>query len=208
MPKDYKNVAERKLPATPGSGNALPFLTGLATGLLVAIIVYIHEHNPVEVMTSPLVETVPVTGKTEEQPASEENAETESLPEPTFEFYTILPSKEVNISEWETRDDENASVTSQEPSMYILQVGSFSHYDAADEVKAKLGMLGITADIQRVVINGQDIRHRVRIGPYKNIDKLQEARERLLANNLDFVLLKLKMDDVSDPALPPAGSEN
>ena len=208
MPKDYKNVAERKPPASPRTGTALPFLTGLATGLLVAVIVYIHEHNPAEVMTSPVAATIPVTAKTEDKPADGEELETKSLPEPTFEFYTILPSKEVNISEWETRDDEHAGAPPQEPSMYILQVGSFSRYDAADEIKARLAMLGITADIQRVVINGQDIRHRVRIGPYKNIDKLQEARDRLLANNLDFVLLKLKMDDVSDPALPPAGSAN
>jgi len=40
------------------------------------------------------------------------------------------------------------------------------------------------------------VRHRVRIGPYKNTEKLQQARDRLLANDLDFMLLKLKMEDI------------
>ena len=80
--------------------------------------------------------------------------------------------------------------------MYVLQVGSFKEFEAADEVKAELALLGVPADIQRVVINGQDVRHRVRIGPYKSVTKLQEARDRLIENDLDFMLLKLKMDDI------------
>ena len=56
--------------------------------------------------------------------------------------------------------------------------------------------MGVTADIQRVVINGQDVRHRVRIGPYKDSNQLQQTKNRLLANDLDFMLLKLKMEDI------------
>ena len=80
--------------------------------------------------------------------------------------------------------------------MFVLQVGSFKEFSAADEIKAKLAMMGVTADIQRVVINGQDVRHRVRIGPYKNSEKLKHDRDTLLANDLDFMLLKLKMEDI------------
>ncbi|OGT34825.1 MAG: hypothetical protein A2W28_11090 [Gammaproteobacteria bacterium RBG_16_51_14] len=208
MPKDYKNSGERN-PAKPKTGNLLPFITGLVAGLLVAATVYFHEHKPV---TEPVSaqdngDTAAVEAKNQGI-ANEEK--TKSLPELQFDFYKILPSKEVNISEWETREDEHpvAGGPSQEPVMYILQVGSFGRYDAADEVKARLAMLGISADIQRVVINGQDIRHRVRIGPYKDTVKLQEARDRLLANDLDFVLLKLKMDDISEPILPDLQPED
>ena len=80
--------------------------------------------------------------------------------------------------------------------MFVLQVGSFKQFEAADEIKAKLALMGVTADIQRVVINGQDVRHRVRIGPYKNSNQLKQAKDRLLANDLDFMLLKLKMEDI------------
>ena len=80
--------------------------------------------------------------------------------------------------------------------MFVLQVGSFKQFEAADEIKAKLALMGVTADIQRVVINGQDVRHRVRIGPYKDSNQLQQTKNRLLANDLDFMLLKLKMEDI------------
>ena len=40
------------------------------------------------------------------------------------------------------------------------------------------------------------IRYRVRVGPYKDHAKLEEARKLLLANNLDYVLLKLKVSDM------------
>ena len=121
-----------------------------------------------------------------------------NLPEPKFDFYKILPNKEVNISEWESVEDEvdTPAPEPNQPSMFVLQVGSFTEFNAADEIKAKLALLGINADIQRVVINGQDIRHRVRIGPYENPDQLQQAKNRLLSNDLDFMLLKLKMEDI------------
>ena len=57
-------------------------------------------------------------------------------------------------------------------------------------------MIGIHAGIQRVVINGQDARHRVRIGLYKVPEKLKQTREQLMKNGLDFMLLKLTMEDI------------
>ena len=79
--------------------------------------------------------------------------------------------------------------------LYILQVGSFKQFEAADQVKAQLALLGISADIQRVVINGQDTRYRVRVGPHKNTAEFNNQRKRLLENNLDFMVLKLSADD-------------
>ena len=75
-------------------------------------------------------------------------------------------------------------------------MGSFKQFRAADKIKAKLAMVGVTADIQRVVINGQDVLYRVRVGPYKDTIKLQKARNRLLENGIDFISLKLRMKDI------------
>ena len=200
MPKDYKNTTNRASHTKPKTGSALSFITGLAIGLLAAVIIYFHEHrltiDPIPQKENNEIITSETSSKTDPE---QENIE--SLPEPQFDFYKILPNKEVNISEWVTREDERPDDTPQQSVMYILQVGSFSQYEAADEIKAELAILGITADIQRVVINGQDIRHRVRIGPYKNPVKLQEARDRLLENGHEFMLLKLKMDDNGQPTV-------
>ena len=106
---------------------------------------------------------------------------------------------EVNVSEYETEEETSLPATTSEsevPATYILQVGSFKKFEAADEVKARLALLGVNADIQRVVINGQDVYHRVRVGPYKNSDNLEEVQQRLLANNLNFKILKLTVNDL------------
>ncbi len=196
MPRDYKNIKKKKPePLAKRFGSALSFLTGLAIGLFIAVIIYFHEHSATIVNSNPLLANEPVGDL--ENSTDNKNEDIAQLPEPQFDFYKILPSKEVNISEWESVDEEEVSGQKEEqPVMFVLQVGSFKHFGAADEIKAKLALMGVTADIQRVVINGQDVRHRVRIGPYKNTIKLQQARDRLLANDLDFMLLKLKMEDI------------
>ena len=197
MPRDYKNI--KKKPAEPlisRFNNSLSFITGLSLGLFIAVIVYFHEHS-VAIENNNILLNTP-TASVEEKNVPEKNEAVAQLPEPQFDFYKILPNKEVNISEWETAEDDSADQPAKkdEPVMFVLQVGSFKQFQAADEIKAKLALMGVTADIQRVVINGQDVRHRVRIGPYKDSHKLQEAKDRLLANDLDFMLLKLKMEDI------------
>jgi sporulation related protein len=195
VPRDYKNIKKKKAePIKNRFSNTLSFLTGLSLGLFVAVIVYFYEHNAAIESTNPLL----VSETTEEVITEVKDDSIAQLPEPQFDFYKILPSKEVNISEWESIEEEENidDQKSQEPVMFVLQVGSFKQYESADEIKAKLALMGVTADIQRVVINGQDVRHRVRVGPYKNTNKLQQARDRLLANDLDFMLLKLKMEDI------------
>ncbi len=194
MPRDYKNIKQKKpVPLSERFGNGLSFLTGLAIGLFIAVIVYFHEHNATIKVNNALLTPTPDTAVTNNKVNQEPVAD---LPEPQFDFYKILPNKEVNISEWESIEEETTDDSADKPVMFVLQVGSFKEFDAADEIKAKLALMGVTADIQRVVINGQDVRHRVRIGPYKNTNKLQQTRDRLLANDLDFMLLKLKMEDI------------
>ena len=196
MSRDYKNIKKKKPePLVKRFSNALSFLTGLSLGLFIAVIVYFHEHNATITNNNTLLGNEPVSDS--EPEINEHDEKIAQLPEPTFDFYKILPSKEVNISEWESAEEEDPTITEEDrKAMFVLQVGSFKEFGAADEIKAKLALMGVTADIQRVVINGQDVRHRVRIGPYKNTNKLQQARDRLLANDLDFMLLKLKMEDI------------
>jgi len=199
VPKDYKNVTRTtkksrgNKPAKTGS--LLSFIAGLSLGLLVAVFIYFTDLEPFSKRNTHK-EIVNQKELTTPKPAKKEKLKVAKTPEPQFDFYKILPRKEVNISEWVTEEQEQTEVNAEEPGIYVLQVGSFKKYEAADKIKAKLAMMGITADIQRVVINGQDIRHRVRIGPYKNKAELQVARDRLLSNDLDFMLLKLKMEDI------------
>jgi len=197
MTRDYKNINRDKNGKTAATKlhPVIPFITGLVIGLFVAFIVYLKEHQS-GIQTGQSPELV-IQNINKPIIPDAENTEESRIPEPQFDFYQILPNMEVNVSEWEAEEEKQSdSIAADDSGVYILQVGSFEQYEAADEVKARLALLGVSADIQRVVINGRDIRHRVRVGPYKDPAKLQEARDRLLANNLDFMLLKLKVDDL------------
>lgn len=197
MSRDYKNVSKKgRRTDNTRHGDLLSFIAGLGIGLVAALAMYLYQFLP---------SIAPSGGKqadSKTQVATKgdntQQAAKSTVPEPTFDFYKILPNKEVNISEWEQQDQDNSSPpTIEKGGVYLLQVGSFKTYDAADQVKARLALLGIPADIQRVVINGEDIRQRVRVGPYEDSQKLEEVRKRLIANNIKFVMLRLKVDELS-----------
>ncbi len=191
MPRDYKHVTSKK-PAKPPWFHPVSFGTGLGIGLVLALSVYLSRDLPS--LSAYIIDHA----SSDEEIATEKPVAKEVLPEPTFDFYRILPNMEVNVSEYVSEDE--APVVTEEstdiPSTYILQVGSFKQFEAADEVKAKLALLGVNADIQRVVINGQDVYHRVRVGPYNDAVNLEKVQRRLLSNNLDFKILKLTVDDL------------
>jgi cell division protein FtsN len=193
MPKDYKNIKPKNKTNSVGYTKQLKsFFAGLTVGLCVAIVVYFYQHDRGQ-QTQTIQAQVTVENSVPELDSSDDT------PPPSFDFYQILPNMEVNVSEWEAEEDETieekVEPRSEKSAIYILQIGSFKQYDAADEVKAKLALMGISADIQRVVINGKDIRHRVRVGPYGDQEKLSMVRQQLTENNLNYMLLKLKSEN-------------
>lgn len=212
MARDYKNRSSRKGAAGNRMTGLLTFVAGLVTGLCVAIgFVLVKglpdlqtgdgQQQPLVITTSPDKDKAEAKAKTEDQES--DTANTKSSPK--FDFYTILPEMEVSVPEWEDETDvpateekaapEDAPATSTvAEEKYILQIGSFRQPDEADRVKARLALLGIGAEIQRVVIDGGDVWHRVRAGPYEDPAQLKQMRQRLIENDVDFMLLKLKED--------------
>ncbi len=192
MPKDYKNIKPDKKRSTRNSKHLKSFFAGLTVGLCVAIVVYFYQHDVAQ--QTQIIQPQVTVAK-----SAPELSQSDDTPPPTFDFYQILPNMEVNVSEWEAEDDgdieEQADLGTENTGIYILQIGSFKQFDAADEVKAKLAFMGISADIQRVVINGKDIRHRVRVGPYADSEKLSRIRHQLTENNLSYLLLKLQNEN-------------
>ncbi|MBI2970474.1 MAG: SPOR domain-containing protein [Gammaproteobacteria bacterium] len=196
MPRDYKNAGTKKgTGPVEGGGGFLSFLSGLSIGLLVAFAVLIYQfpsHLPGYDAPPATAAATPEKNARPAAPGPEKNP---AVPQPTFDFYHILPNREVNISEWVAEESDTTRKGASNGGVYILQVGSFKTFDAADQIKAQLALLGMEADIQRVVINGQDIRHRVRLGPYRDTQVFEETRRRLLENDLDFMVLKLKIEE-------------
>lgn len=133
---------------------------------------------------------------------------------PRFEFYTLLPEKEIAIPEAELdrpvpaprsvppAPDTASTVSDQPPvpsaqapadtTRYLLQVGSFRGLEDADRLKARLAFMGLHSSIQTVSIDGVETWHRVRVGPFTGRDELDHARATLKQNQLESMALRLK----------------
>ena len=169
-------------------GAIMPFITGLCVGLFIAFVVYLKGSHSTS--NNEVAEAIDIAdGETSELSQEETVAD-----KPKFDFYTILPEREVKVPEWEPPKEKTPSGEEVNTGSYVFQVGSFQKNSDADSVKARLVMLGFPVEIQRVVINGQKIWFRVRVGPYKDSSKLNSVRKRLSANNMDYILLRIKDD--------------
>lgn len=74
---------------------------------------------------------------------------------------------------------------------YQLQAGAFRNPDDAEQMKAKLAMLGFEARVTQADRDGETY-HRVRVGPYSGMEDLNKARARLAENGVEATVVRLK----------------
>jgi cell division protein FtsN len=128
-------------------------------------------------------------------------------PKKSYDFYKVLEANEVVIpdaeltekarAEQQARSAANATPgTGATPApgvapagRYILQAGSYPDAKGADEIKAKLALLGFQAQVQPVTVNGK-AWHRVRLGPYASASDLESAKRSLTENGINAIALK------------------
>lgn len=110
---------------------------------------------------------------------------------PKFDFYTILPETETVLPERRGKT-KAAKAKPEEGVSYILQAGSFAGFEEADQMKAKLALSGLVAHIQKITIEGKGEYHRVRLGPYENIDQLDATAAQLQKMGIKAIRLKVK----------------
>jgi cell division protein FtsN len=187
-------------PAARRERGWLSFFVGLILGLSVAMFVYLRP----DLVSDPGLGPV-VARRDPPTPGPPEPKEADAS-KPRFDFYTILPEREVKIPEWEATPPPEpispseskrppGAVPPSDPEAsgsYMIQVGSFQRYQDADRVKARLALAGVSAGIQRVVINDGDVWHRVRVGPFNDLKSLQGTRQRLTEGRFNYMLVKVK----------------
>ncbi|MBI1423716.1 MAG: SPOR domain-containing protein [Gammaproteobacteria bacterium] len=178
-------------------------LGGLAIGLFVAFLVYLNNNIHAGKKTnlvSAFKETLQHdardvrkdTPKPPPPPPAQPAAKPAEKPKPNFDFYTILPELEVAVPEQEiAAKSQKPAAQQDDKSEYILQAGSFRDYKQADQLKAKLALQGIDANIQSVQVN-QDTWHRVRIGPIHKMATLTATLKRLKEQNIAVIIVKSK----------------
>ena len=194
MRKDYKPPSRgkktAKRPARPGFAW---FAAGFTTGIVVAVVAAYQD-----ITLQSLAGAASEMARSRGNPAASKEPETAKPPEPRprFTFYTMLPEMEVAVPEEELREVDAITTTSspsaESGATYILQVGSFRGADEAERLKANLALLGFEGTVQTVVINGSDTWHRVRVGPYRGLKTLSEARARLEQHRIEAMVLRIK----------------
>jgi len=189
MPKVYipRKVRKKRRGGIPPGWGYL--FTGLAIGLGIGLVAYLHQTR--------VKQLVPVQATSEKQAVRTPQKKQDATQKPAksqFDFYTLLPEMEVVVPELEDTPDASQHLAKIEKDAgYILQTGSFRSFDEADGLKANLALIGIEANIQTVAINGENTWYRVRIGPYTDLNRLKQIRMRLKQNNIDFIVLKIKI---------------
>ncbi len=190
MARDYKHQVRRK----PRRKPAPPWvwmLAGLGIGLFVALLIYLKA-GPDDAPVARVVEAPPMErearGVKKEPPAP-----IPPPPRPRFDFYTTLPEMEVVVPEDEITGSRKEGVRQvDKPGTYLLQAGSFRTHEQADRLKAQLALLGLETGIQTVSINDRETWHRVRVGPFRDLDELHKIRVQLKSHKIDAILIRVR----------------
>ena len=169
-------------------------LTGILIGLGLAWYLFGKGYLP-----QPAGDAVTVEPPESAEPAAPPGGAEEVAPRakdskrPQYDFFTVLPEMEVVVPEQELIEQvqpkaDNAA-GAPAGARYLLQVGSFREMSDADQLKARLALLGIVARVQAVTVN-ETTWHRVRVGPVASAREADDLRNRLADNGIDSLVMK------------------
>lgn len=208
-------AAKRKQATRTNGGNTwpawVPFALGVLLGLGIAVVLLLKGWAPILRKSNTPQPNPEATAPKPTEPAVADDAKKPAAKK-TFDFYSVLPEMEVVIPDAELsakaraeqqRQQQGAtqtpSTTGTPPpatpdaataaARYVLQAGSYPEAKAAEEVKAKLALLGFVARVQPVTVNGKTW-HRVRVGPYSSASDVETAKKSLADNGVNAIALK------------------
>lgn len=205
MSKFDKTSGPAQRPRAPhkknGGGTLLGIFIGLVLGVLISFGVTLYLNKA----------TLPFQNKYEGAPkANAANGTQTPLPLPgkpgdktagerRFEFYGILEGKQSATpapAAPRSAPPPPASaavepVNKPEPAETLyLQVGSFKNAADADNLKARLALAGLEANVQEVSIPEKGTMHRVRLGPFRDVAEMNRTRELLSQAGVKGTLFK------------------
>ncbi len=168
------------------------FAIGLAAGLVVAGLIYIADHRAPDAPPDSLRPTPRKgsAGDATATPGTIGAVDSAAGTEGKYDFYQMLPKFEVVVPEKERGSRVAPAAQVDRPGIYFLQVGSYRDVEVAERVHAQLGKLGIDSVVQRLAIDN-DVWHRVRIGPIRDLPQLNRLRQQLQASDLDSLVIRV-----------------
>jgi cell division protein FtsN len=188
MARTRRRRTTRRQPAPPWVWS----VAGLVVGLLVAFLVFLQMRPQQSVKRE---EPIPLeTPRKNESPKPSKKKALPPPPKPRFDFYNLLPEMEVIVPDEDIQGTPMPEGVKQveKPGTYLLQAGSFRNHKQAEQLRAKLALLGLETSVQTVSVDSRQAWHRVRVGPFNNLRDLNEARALLKKNGVDAILIRLK----------------
>jgi cell division protein FtsN len=199
MSRDYKprpqgrfaGQRRKKFDQKPGIGLWKGMLITAIIIAFVVFLVYLRSTGSEQINLQQTSQTIPNKTGVENgvTPKEEQKPEVKPGPKmPQFDFYTILPEKEVVVPEYEikTRTREERVGKAKE-AHYIMQAGSFKTFKEADRLRAKLALMGIESRVQKAKV-GSVNWYRVKLGPYAQTDSVNTIRARLRQHGIDVII--------------------
>ena len=192
--RDYKRARRGQLALDFGRWRE--FGIGLGAGLVVAGVVWVADHRAPD--AAPAERPVPRRSAAASGAAAAADAgggdasasDPSALAEGSYDFYHMLPKFEVVVPEKEHGSRSAPTAPIDRPGIYFLQAGSYKDPAVAERIRAQLAKLGIDATVQRVAVD-TDVWHRVRIGPIRDLAKLNRLRNQLQQSNLDPLVVRV-----------------
>jgi cell division protein FtsN len=195
MTRDYKPASRSKKMPPSGSGSSLlvGILIGLLLGLAIAlgVAIYLNKVPGAFLSRSKTSETTPTENKKSQPsartPEATPSTDSKGDEKPRFDFYNILPGDEPTKSKPDRTPKDPAT---EQKEIFYLQAGAFQNASDADNMKARLAMLGMEATVQTTTSGDRGTFHRVRIGPFTRVDEVNRVRDTLKQNGIDSTLIK------------------
>ncbi|TRZ92452.1 MAG: SPOR domain-containing protein, partial [Rhodocyclaceae bacterium] len=116
---------------------------------------------------------------------------------PRFEFYKILPSgQEPAPAAGDTKQQQASPPPVVAPASsneaFYLQAGAFQKAADAENLKAKLALMGLETSLQDVNVPDKGVMHRVRVGPFAKLEDMNRVRNQLSQNGIQATVIKIK----------------
>ena len=170
-------------------GTLLGIFIGLILGLCLAVgVAWYMNKTPIPFLSTvkPQEQATVEPGKSAVKP---DEKTTQQMEKPRFEFYKILPGAEEPVTEQQMK---KATKSGTPPENYLLQAGSFQNPADADNLKARLALIGVEASVEPIEIPEKGTWYRVRVGPYSKVEEINRVRQTLAQNGIDASLVRIK----------------
>jgi len=192
--RDYKPRA-RESKRKPSGGTLIGIFIGLVLGLAVAAGLALYMTNaPVPFVTraDKARPATPPADRALAETARTTESKSGDAAKPRFDFYKILPGQEVPVTEKELRAAAKSPDKAAAKDLYFVQAGSFQNPADADNLKARLALVGLVASVEPANLPDKGIWYRVRLGPFTQLDEINRVRQTLAQNGVDASLVRIK----------------